>query len=107
MRAATERTTIPSLFVIDEPFHGTNPTVRVPIVVAVIELLAARDLVVAATHDLDVATRLDASLVRGYFDELPDGSFDRTLKPGVARSTNAVAILRRAGYPPAILDRLI
>ncbi|HEY1546474.1 MAG TPA: hypothetical protein VGG28_01575 [Kofleriaceae bacterium] len=106
MRAATERGTSPSLFVIDEPFHGTNPTVRVPIVVAVIELLAAHDLVVAATHDLDVATKLDAALVRGYFDELADGSFDRTLKPGVARSTNAVAILRRAGYPAAILDRL-
>ncbi|MGE5182489.1 MAG: MutS-related protein [Acidobacteriota bacterium] len=95
-----------TLFVLDEPFHGTNPTIRVPIVVSVLEYLATRGLVVAATHDLDVATRLDARFARGYFAELPEGGFDRTLHAGVAPSTNAIELLARAGYPAAILERV-
>jgi DNA mismatch repair ATPase MutS len=94
-----------TLVVLDEPFHGTNPAIRVPIVVAVLEYLVGRGLVVAATHDLDVATRLDARFARAYFEER-DGRFDRHLREGVAPAANAVEILRRAGYPAAITDRL-
>jgi hypothetical protein len=97
---------LPTLFVLDEPFHGTNPAVRVPIVVAVLEHLAAHDFVIAATHDLDVARQLGEHFVRGYFAQLPNGDFDRTLKPGVALSTNALELLTRAGYPPALLARV-
>jgi DNA mismatch repair ATPase MutS len=104
--AATERGPLPSLFVLDEPFHGTNPAIRVPIVVAVFEHLAARDLVIGATHDLDVAKLLGASFERAYFAELPCGGFDRTLHAGVAPSTNAVELLARAGYPPDLLARV-
>jgi hypothetical protein len=104
--AATERGPLPSLFVLDEPFHGTNPAIRVPIVVAVFEHLAARDLVIGATHDLDVAKLLGASFERAYFAELPCGGFDRTLNAGVAPSTNAVELLARAGYPPDLLARV-
>ncbi len=95
-----------TLFVLDEPFHGTNPTIRVPIVVSVLEYLATHGLVVAATHDLDVATRLDTRFARGYFAELADGVFDRTLRAGIAPSTNALELLARAGYPAAILERI-
>ncbi len=94
------------LFVIDEPFNGTNPAVRVPIVVAVLDYLVARGLVVAATHDLDVATRLDPRFARAYFEE-HDGAFDRHLREGIAPATNAVEILLRAGYPAAITSRLV
>lgn len=93
------------LFVIDEPFNGTNPAIRVPIVIAVLEYLVARGLVIAATHDLDVASRLDARFDRCYFDEQA-GGFDRRLRAGIAPATNAIELLRRAGYPAAILDRL-
>ncbi|MEO8703644.1 MAG: hypothetical protein ABI867_26580 [Kofleriaceae bacterium] len=95
----------PALFVLDEPFRGTNPAVRVPIVVAVLEYLAARDLVVAATHDLDVAARLEARFVRGHFSD-DDDHFDHRLRPGIAASSNALALLRRAGYPDAIVERV-
>ncbi|MEO8553330.1 MAG: hypothetical protein ABI678_25330 [Kofleriaceae bacterium] len=94
------------LFVVDEPFNGTNPTIRVPIVVAVLEYLVAAGLVLAATHDLDVANRLDARFARAYFAEHENGAFDRHLHTGIAPATNAVEILRRAGYPDAILARL-
>jgi urease gamma subunit len=95
------------LFVVDEPFNGTNPTIRVPIVVAVLEYLVEHGLVVAATHDLDVATRLNARFERGYFEEQDEGAFDRHLRAGIAPATNAVEILRRAGYPNEILRRLL
>jgi len=95
------------LFVVDEPFNGTNPTIRVPIVVAVLEFLVEHGLCVAATHDLDVATRLNARFARGYFEEQDEGTFDRHLRVGIAPATNAVEILRRAGYPNEILRRLV
>jgi len=95
------------LFVVDEPFNGTNPTIRVPIVVAVLEYLVDHGLVVAATHDLDVATRLNTRFERGYFEERDEGTFDRHLRGGIAPASNAVEILRRAGYPNEILRRLM
>jgi hypothetical protein len=105
--AATQRGPLPTLFVVDEPFHGTNPAVRVPIVVAVFEHLADRDLVIGATHDLDVAHELSEKFARGYFAEREDGDgFDRTLRDGVAPSTNAVELLARAGYPASLLARV-
>lgn len=96
---------LPALFVIDEPFSGTNPVLRVPIVVSVLEYLSERDLVVAATHDLDVADQLDARFARGYFFEPEDRGrrFDYKLRPGVSPASNALALLVRAGYPAAIV----
>jgi DNA mismatch repair ATPase MutS len=96
---------LPALLVIDEPFSGTNPALRVPIVVSVLDYLGARDLPIAATHDLDVAAQVDARFARGYFCEPDDGTgrFDRKLRPGVSPASNALALLVRAGYPAAII----
>jgi DNA mismatch repair ATPase MutS len=96
---------LPALLAIDEPFHGTNPALRVPIVVSVLDYLGHRDMVIAATHDLDVAAQVDARFARGYFSEADDdsGHFDRKLRPGVSPGSNALALLVRAGYPPAII----
>ena len=96
---------LPALFVIDEPFRGTNPALRVPIVVSVLDYLGERDVAIAATHDLDVAAEVDARFARGYFGEPDDdtGQFDRKLRPGVAPTSNALALLVRAGYPQAIV----
>jgi hypothetical protein len=104
--AASTPSPLPTLFVLDEPFHGTNPAVRVPIVVAVFEHLAAHGFVIGATHDLDVANLLGDNFDRAYFEEQPDGTFDRTLRAGIAPSTNAVELLARAGYPPDLLARV-
>jgi MutS domain V len=96
---------IPALFVIDEPFSGTNPALRVPIVVSTLDYLGDRDIAIAATHDLEVAAQVDARFARGYFCEPDDdtGQFDRKLRPGVAPTSNALALLVRAGYPHAIV----
>jgi DNA mismatch repair ATPase MutS len=106
--SAVEQPGPPALFVLDEPFRGTNPTVRVPIVVAVLEYLGRGHLVAAATHDLDVANQLSSRFERAYFRESDDGRddepFDFKLRRGTAVTTNAVTLLERAGYPAAILD---
>jgi hypothetical protein len=96
---------LPALFAIDEPFRGTNPALRVPIVVSVLDYLGARDLAIAATHDLDVAARVAPRFARGYFCEPDDetGRFDRKLRPGIAPTSNALALLIRAGYPRQII----
>jgi len=96
---------LPALFVIDEPFRGTNPALRVPIVVSVLDYLGEHDVAIAATHDLEVAAEVDARFARGYFGEPDDhtGRFDRKLRPGVAPTSNALALLVRAGYPQAIV----
>jgi MutS domain V len=96
---------LPALFAIDEPFRGTNPALRVPIVVSVLDYLGARDLVIAATHDLEVAAQVEPRFARGYFGEPDDatGRFDRKLRPGIAPTSNALALLIRAGYPRAII----
>jgi len=96
---------LPALLVIDEPFSGTNPAFRVPIVVSVLDYLGACDLPIAATHDLEVAAQVDARFARGYFCEPDDdtGRFDRKLRPGVSPASNALALLVRAGYPAAII----
>ena len=98
--------TLRALIVVDEPFSGTNPAVRVPIVVSVLEYLGAHDVVIAATHDLEVAAQLGDRFQRGYFAEVAGSSdeFDRRLRPGVSPATNAVERLAHAGYPAAILD---
>jgi len=95
----------PALFVIDEPFSGTNPVLRVPIVVSVLEYLSERDVVVAATHDLEVAAQLDARFARGYFFEPEHRGtrFDYKLRQGVSPASNALALLVVAGYPPEIV----
>lgn len=97
----------PALLVIDEPFSGTNPALRVPIAVAVIDYLGAHHLPIVATHDLDVAAQVDARFLRGYFTEPEAGHFDRKLRAGVAPTSNALELLVRAGYPDAIIARVV
>lgn len=96
---------LPALLVVDEPFSGTNPALRVPIVVEVLDHLARRDLAITATHDLDVAAQVGPRFVRAYFREPDDetGQFDRKLRPGVSPGSNALALLIRAGYPQEII----
>jgi hypothetical protein len=103
--AAPRGRELPALLVLDEPFRGTNPALRVPIVVSVLDYLGQRNIVIAATHDLDVAAQVDSRFARGYFCEPDDrtGRFDHTLRAGVAPTSNALALLVRAGYPPAIV----
>jgi len=100
--------TEPALVLLDEVFRGTNPHDRLAASSAVIWALAEHNLVVAATHDLELARTAGRPFALGHFAETVAGDtieFDYRLRPGVSRTTNALSLLERLGYPPHVLSR--
>jgi hypothetical protein len=90
------------LFLLDEAFCGTNPHERIAASAAVLVRLGQRDLVVAATHDRALCELLESQFTLGFFTEEvhdDDVVFDYRLRPGVLQTTNAIALLERAGFP--------
>ncbi|MGH7668174.1 MAG: MutS-related protein [Gemmatimonadaceae bacterium] len=95
------------LFLLDETFRGTNTTERVAAAFAVLRYLnQGLDLVVVATHDLEVIDLLGDEYVPHHFreqianDEL---TFDYLLQPGPSSTRNAIALLRFMRYPAQVL----
>jgi|GEM_PF-3835527 len=98
----------------DEMFRGTNPADRLLIKKSVIPYLAKLGILgIVSTHDLEV-TELETvehqpGIFNTHFEEiLPDDRStvskpDYKLKEGPVRTTNAVRILERKGYPSEIL----
>jgi len=98
----------PSLVLLDEVFRGTNPHDRLAASSAVIWALAERNVVVAATHDLELARTTGRPFALGHFAETIEDAtiaFDYRLRPGVSRTTNALSLLERLGYPRDVLTR--
>lgn len=99
----------PLLGLIDEPFRGTNSQDQSAASVAVVKhLLNAGHLVLLATHDRNLTLLADGSaMVNYHFRENlgADGMvFDYRLHDGPATTRNALRILEREGYPPALLE---
>jgi hypothetical protein len=117
VEAARAATTSPSghpavLYLLDEVLGGTNSEERRIAVRAIArELLACRAVGALTTHDLALADdpALREAAVRVHFRETvehgDDGAvrmtFDYQLRPGLATSTNALALLRSLGLPPS------
>lgn len=94
------------LFLLDEAFRGTNPHERIAASAAVLRHLGRHDLVVAATHDRELCELLENSFTLGFFTEAIEGDdviFDYRLRPGVLQTTNAIALLERAGFPAELV----
>ncbi|HVA56679.1 MAG TPA: hypothetical protein VNF92_02220 [Gemmatimonadaceae bacterium] len=95
------------LFLLDETFRGTNTTERVAAAYAVLRHLnRGRDLVVVATHDLEVLDLLDGAFAPHHFREQIAGealTFDYLLQPGPSSTRNAIALLRFMRYPDAVV----
>ena len=65
------------------------------------------DIVLASTHDLELATLLKDQYDLYHFCEtVTDNklSFDYTLKPGVVKEGNAIRILELCNYPKDVID---
>lgn len=100
---------LPALCLIDELLSGTNYTERVAASEAILDYLSKKNtLVVAATHDLDLADKLKNSYQCYHFTDKVDKNnlaFDYTLKPGVATTRNAIKLLDHLGYPQEIISQ--
>ncbi len=95
----------PLFFLVDEVLHGTNSADRLEGAGAVIRALIAKGAIgLFTTHDLalaEVAGRLGPSVRNVHFADHvgPDGrlAFDYTMRPGVVRQSNALALMRAVG----------
>jgi len=96
------------LFLIDEVFRGTNTVERVAAGHAILQYLdRGDDLVVVATHDIELVELLGDRFESFHFrEDIVDGGlhFDFRLKHGPSSTRNAIALLRLMRYPDAIID---
>jgi DNA mismatch repair ATPase MutS len=96
----------PRLFLIDEPFRGTNTVERIAISSSVLRYLARHQLVLASTHDGELQELLSDSFDMFHFrDQVAEGKygFDYLIRSGPAKSTNAIRLLEIRGYPSSII----
>ncbi len=95
---------MPVLFLLDEILHGTNSHDRVEGASAIVRGLIDRGAIgLVTTHDLalaEVAEGLAPRAANVHFeDRMEDGvmEFDYTMRPGVVRNSNALALMRAVG----------
>jgi hypothetical protein len=93
------------IFILDEPFRGTNTLERIAVTKAVLEALSADAQVLATTHDVELQQLLTERFDFFYFREDPDvkGFFDFKVRRGTSRERNAIRVLERMGFPSKIV----
>jgi DNA mismatch repair ATPase MutS len=100
---------IPALCIIDELLSGTNSAERLRASEAIIRYLSTQNtLAIIATHDIELADRLDGTCDFYHFTDNVDDTgmkFDYLLKPGVATTRNAITLLEFLGYPEEIIRK--
>jgi DNA mismatch repair ATPase MutS len=91
------------LFLLDELFRGTNTTERVAAAYALLSYLnRGNDLVVVATHDIELLGLLGASFESYHFREtIAEGAltFDFRIRAGPSSTRNAIALLQVMQFP--------
>lgn len=99
--------TRPCVFLIDEIFRGTNTVERIASSAAVLRHLSKSHVVFVTTHDVELQRLLDGQFEMFHFcDHIVEGryDFDYKLRPGPARSRNAIRLLALSKYPKEIVD---
>jgi hypothetical protein len=94
------------IFILDEPFRGTNTLERIAVAKAVLDALSCDAQVLATTHDVELQPLLADRFEFFYFREDPDvkGFFDFKVRPGISRERNAIRVLERMGFPSKIVS---
>jgi hypothetical protein len=97
------------LFVIDEPFSGTNTVERIAVAKAVLGAMSADAQVLVTTHDVKLQHLLGERFELVHFQEDPavPGFFDHALRAGVSTQRNAIRVLERLGLPAAVIAEAI
>ncbi len=95
------------LFLLDEPFKGTNTQERIAICRAVLSALAENgNIVLVSTHDLELCKFIKDKYDLYHFSEIIRDEqllFDYKLKMGVSTQRNAIKILELYHYPADIV----
>lgn len=93
------------VFLIDELFRGTNTPERIAAAKAVLESLDAHAQVLVTTHDVELQYLLGPSFLTFHFIENPElpEVFDYRLHSGISTTKNAIKLLEKVGFPPAIV----
>lgn len=98
----------PNLFVIDELFKGTNTLERIAGAKGVLEFLIQNEnMVMVATHDLELANLLSPEYSLFHFAEKVENGryvFDYKIKTGVLQTKNAIRLLELFGYPEEVIN---
>jgi DNA mismatch repair ATPase MutS len=98
-----------TLCLIDEPLAGTNSSERIVASFEILNYLFDHNAVaVVATHDLELAGKLEFGFKSYHFtDKVDQGglSFDYKLKDGITSTSNAIRLLEYLGYPKDIIKR--
>ena len=92
----------PGICLIDEVFRGTNHLESVSAAAAVLEELAARELVLVSSHNLVLAALLKEQLAPFFIDT---AGGKPVLMPGVLRNPNGIALLATQGFGERIENR--
>lgn len=104
---ASESSERPVICFIDEIFKGTNTAERIAAANAVLHYLRDRGvLVFAATHDHELTTLAADCYENVHFSEKIEGGdvlFTYKLESGPSVSTNAIALLRKNGFPEEVI----
>lgn len=91
------------LFLLDEIFRGTNTTERVAAAYAVLSYLnRGEDLVLVATHDIELLDLLGSSFASYHFrEQVADETllFDYRIYSGPSSTRNAIALLKLLRFP--------
>ena len=93
------------IFVLDEPFSGTNTVERIAVAKAVLRAISANAQILVTTHDVELQHLLGEQFELCYFQENPavEGFFDHALRAGVSTQRNAIRVLERLGLPADII----
>jgi len=98
---------VPALFLVDEPFKGTNRPERLAALSGVGHYMAGRAFFMLSTHDTELCADLDdAQQVQFTSGYGADGElrYDYRLRPGVSRDRYALALMAKLDYPHEILS---
>jgi len=98
------------LCLIDEMYKGTNSRERILASRGVLEFLnKSNSIVVVATHDIELAEKLDGKFTNIHFtDNIHDNilDFDYKIKEGLSNTTNAIKLLKYFNYPDEVFENI-
>ncbi len=108
MEDASRTGNAPVLCFVDEVLRGTNTVERIAASSQILKSLTGkRVLCFAATHDIELTQILEEDYDNYHFEEhIENGdiSFDYLLRPGRAKSRNAIRLLEVMGYEAQVIE---